>query len=112
MPTYDYECESCGHRFEVFQSMSDDPVKSCPKCGKGVRRLIGGGLGVIFKGSGFYVTDNRRSGNGSGERHAPKNGSGGSNGNGEAKKSEKKEGGSATSDSSSKPKDSSVKESV
>ena len=57
MPTYEYECKKCSHRFEVFQSMSDAPVKKCPECGKEVRRLISGGVGVIFKGSGFYVTD-------------------------------------------------------
>jgi len=57
MPTYEYECKKCGHRFEVFQSMSDEPVKKCPECGKEVRRLVSGGVGVIFKGSGFYVTD-------------------------------------------------------
>jgi len=57
MPTYEYECKSCGHTFEVFQSMSDEPLKICDKCGKEVRRLIFGGAGVIFKGSGFYVTD-------------------------------------------------------
>ncbi|MDR1253368.1 MAG: zinc ribbon domain-containing protein [Treponema sp.] len=57
MPTYEYECKSCGHTFEAFQAMSDDPLDRCPKCGKTVRRLIRGGTGVIFKGSGFYVTD-------------------------------------------------------
>ncbi|MCL2266054.1 MAG: FmdB family transcriptional regulator [Treponema sp.] len=57
MPTYEYECKSCGHNFEIFQSMSDPPLKDCPECGKEVRRLIFGGTGVIFKGSGFYVTD-------------------------------------------------------
>ena len=61
MPTYDYECKSCGLQFEVFQAMSDDPIKECPNCGKEVKRLVGGGLGVIFKGSGFYVTDNNKS---------------------------------------------------
>lgn len=61
MPTYDYECKSCGHNFEVFQSIMDPPVKKCPECGKAVRRLIGGGTGIIFKGSGFYVTDSRKS---------------------------------------------------
>lgn len=59
MPTYEYECEKCGHRFEVFQSMSDEPKKRCPKCRSKVRRLIGTGAGMIFKGSGFYVTDYR-----------------------------------------------------
>jgi len=57
MPTYEYECKSCGHCFEVFQAMSDAPVNKCPECGNEVRRLIFGGAGVIFKGSGFYVTD-------------------------------------------------------
>ena len=57
MPTYEYECKSCGHGFEVFQPMSEPPLKDCPECGKEVRRLVFGGTGVIFKGSGFYVTD-------------------------------------------------------
>ncbi len=61
MPTYDYECTECGYSFEYFQSMSDELLTVCPKCGGKVRRLIGSGLGVIFKGSGFYVTDNRKS---------------------------------------------------
>lgn len=61
MPTYEYECKTCGHNFEVFQSIMDAPVKKCPECGKGVRRLIGGGTGIIFKGSGFYVTDSKKS---------------------------------------------------
>lgn len=57
MPTYEYECKSCGHSFEAFQSMKDAPLKECPECGKEVRRLINGGTGIIFKGSGFYVND-------------------------------------------------------
>jgi putative FmdB family regulatory protein len=57
MPTYEYECKNCGHNFEVFQAMSDEPLKTCVKCGKEVRRLIFGGAGTIFKGSGFYATD-------------------------------------------------------
>ena len=57
MPTYEYECKSCSHSFEIFQAMSEQPIKDCPECGKEVRRLIFGGAGVIFKGSGFYVTD-------------------------------------------------------
>ena len=60
MPTYDYECTSCGYTFEVFQSMSDEPLKKCPECGKKVQRLIGGGEGDIFKGSGFYVNDRKK----------------------------------------------------
>ncbi|MDR2900920.1 MAG: FmdB family transcriptional regulator [Treponema sp.] len=58
MPTYEYECKTCGHRFDAFQSMQDDPLKICPECGKEeLRRLIFGGFGTIFKGSGFYVND-------------------------------------------------------
>ena len=60
MPTYEYECKKCSYSFEVFQSMSDEALKTCPKCGKEIRRLIFGGAGVIFKGPGFYVTDKAR----------------------------------------------------
>lgn len=60
MPTYDYACQNCGHEFEEFQSISADPLIKCPKCGKrSLKRLIGTGGGVIFKGSGFYQTDYR-----------------------------------------------------
>ena len=59
MPTYEYECEACGEKFEIFQSIKAEPIKKCPKCGKKVRRLIGAGAGVIVKGSGFYATDYR-----------------------------------------------------
>lgn len=59
MPTYDYECTKCGHRFEAFQSMSDKPLTKCPECRGKVKRLIGAGAGLIFKGSGFYITDYR-----------------------------------------------------
>ena len=60
MPTYDYECDACQHAFEEFQSMMDKPLKKCPKCGKlKLRRLIGTGAAILFKGSGFYQTDYR-----------------------------------------------------
>ena len=59
MPTYEYECESCHRRFERFQKMTDEPVKSCPVCGAEVKRLISGGGGLLFKGNGFYITDHR-----------------------------------------------------
>ncbi len=61
MPTYEYECQKCGHRFDVFQSMNDKRLSKCPeeKCGGKLRRLIGAGAGVIFKGQGFYETDYR-----------------------------------------------------
>lgn len=57
MPTYEYKCKKCGHVFEEFQKMSDDPVEECPECGGEVIRVIHGGTGLIFKGSGWYVTD-------------------------------------------------------
>ncbi len=57
MPTYDYLCNHCGYEFEVFQAMSDNPLDSCPQCSGHVRRLVSGGSGLIFKGSGFYLTD-------------------------------------------------------
>ena len=62
MPTYEYECEECKHHFEVFQSMKEAPKKTCPQCKGKVRRLISGGAGLIFKGSGFYITDYRSDG--------------------------------------------------
>lgn len=58
MPTYDYECDK-GHRFEIFQKMSDEPVATCPECGAAARRKISGGAGFLFKGEGFYITDYR-----------------------------------------------------
>jgi putative FmdB family regulatory protein len=60
MPTYDYVCDGCGHAFELFQSMTDAVKKTCPKCKKKkLRRLIGAGGAIVFKGSGFYKTDYR-----------------------------------------------------
>ncbi|MCH7496112.1 MAG: zinc ribbon domain-containing protein [Candidatus Marinimicrobia bacterium] len=58
MPTYDYKCSNCGEIYELFQSMNDKPIIKCRNCGKNTAvRLIGGGSGLIFKGSGFYITD-------------------------------------------------------
>ena len=60
MPTYDYSCDACDHEFEVFESITAEPQKKCPKCKKNkLRRLFGAGGGLIFKGSGFYQTDYR-----------------------------------------------------
>jgi len=60
MPTYEYMCDTCGYEFEQFQSITARPLRKCPKCGKTrLKRLIGTGSGVIFKGSGFYQTDYR-----------------------------------------------------
>ncbi len=61
MPTYDYECENCRYTFEKFQSITEQPIKKCPECGGPVRRLIGPGAALIFRGSGFYITDYRSS---------------------------------------------------
>ena len=57
MPTYEYICKSCGYEFEEFQSMTAEPLKTCPKCNKEIVRKIGTGAGLVFKGSGFYITD-------------------------------------------------------
>jgi len=62
MPTYEYECKSCGHQFELFQKITDKPAQKCPKCGGEVKKLISSGAGLIFKGSGFYITDYARKG--------------------------------------------------
>ena len=60
MPTYDYECDACQHRFELFQSITAAPKRKCPECGRlALRRLIGPGAAIVFKGSGFYKTDYR-----------------------------------------------------
>jgi putative FmdB family regulatory protein len=101
MPTYEYECRSCKHRFEEFQSITDEPIKKCPKCGKAVRRLFGGGMGIIFKGSGFYTTDYKRSSASTGPSSS-------NSGNGSSKPSESKtETKSTSSDSKSTSGDSS-----
>ncbi len=61
MPTYEYFCPKCGHEMEAFQSMKDDPLKKCPACGKpSLKRKVGGGAGLIFKGTGFYITDYKK----------------------------------------------------
>lgn len=60
MPTYEYQCNDCEHIFEKFQSITAKPLKKCPECNGKVERLIGGGAGIIFKGSGFYETDYKR----------------------------------------------------
>ena len=60
MPTYDYVCDACEHQFELFQSIKEEPKRKCPECGRlKLRRLIGPGAAIVFKGSGFYKTDYR-----------------------------------------------------
>ncbi len=66
MPTYEYQCDSCGNGFEAVQKMADAPLTTCPECGKSVRRVLSGGLGISFKGSGFYVNDASSSSSSSG----------------------------------------------
>ncbi len=92
MPTYEYHCEGCDLVFEEFQSIVADPIEVCPKCGGHVERVISGGAGLIFKGSGFYETDYKRGGNGSdGKKRSAKNENN--------KESKKKEESKATSSS-------------
>ncbi len=88
MPTYEYVCDACEHELEEFQSITAKPLKKCPECGKPkLRRLIGTGAGVIFKGSGFYETDYRSDGYKKAEKAESSNGDG--------KKSDSKAGGDA-----------------
>jgi putative FmdB family regulatory protein len=61
MPTYGYKCEECGHDFEILQSIKDDALKKCPECAGPVKRVISSGVGIIFKGNGFYQTDYKNS---------------------------------------------------
>lgn len=96
MPTYDYRCEACEHQFETFQSITAAPIRKCPKCRKAkVRRLIGTGAAVLFKGDGFYITDYRSEGY---KKAQQAESGGGSAGGGEAKSGEAaKTGGDAKS---------------
>ena len=100
MPTYDYECKNCGYEFEYFQAMSEDPLDTCPECGGELRRLIGGGTGVIFKASGFYVTDNKKQTQ-KADGASGGNGSGDGSGNGTGEKKEKQESASSSGSGSS-----------
>ena len=114
MPTYDYKCEKCHKMFETFQSMNDPVLATCPKdlCqrktwGKGkVKRQLGTGAGLIFKGSGFYITDYRSEGYKEAAKTAAKSESGGESKSGESKGSDAKGGDSKPSDAKTgeKPK--------
>lgn len=77
MPTYVYGCDACGHQFEKFQKISDEPIRTCPNCAKNVRRIFQP-AGIVFKGSGWHVTDYKRSGsnasNGNGDSKTSSNG--------------------------------------
>ena len=88
MPTYEYRCTACQNEFEKFQRMSDDPVAECPECGASSERRLSGGAGLLFKGSGFYITDYRsdsykkaaKADSGGGETKSSSSGSGSSAG--------------------------------
>ncbi len=101
MPTYEYACTKCGHTFEAIQSMNDKPLSRCPVCKSAVRRVINGGIGIIFKGSGFYSTDNKK-----GSILTSGNGGSKDNGNGNGKEKEK----AAEKPKETTPTDSSSKE--
>src|SRR5688500_887601 len=102
MPTYEYACPKCGHEFEQFQLMRDEPLKKCPKCKKtGLKRLVGSGAGLIFKGTGFYVTDYKNKSEGKKE--------GGGDKQGGEKKGGEKQGGGESKPAESKPESSESK---
>ncbi len=92
MPTYEYECSSCNNRFDEFQSITANPISKCPKCSGPVKRLIGAGVGIIFKGSGFYTTDYKKSSDNTSTSKKSE----------DTSPAEKKESGSSNSDTKSK----------
>jgi len=100
MPTYEYRCKKCGHQFELFHSIKDESIKRCPKCGGRAVRVPAGGAGILFKGSGFYITDYRSKS----YREKAKQEKGGKSSEGTGKSSEgsgKSEGGGSGSSGSS-----------
>jgi putative FmdB family regulatory protein len=103
MPTYEYECQKCGHRFEEFQSIKAEPLRKCPKasCKGKVKRLISSGGGLLFKGSGFYTTDYRS--------ESYKQGAKADKGSESGKKSSDSNGSSSTKSSKSETKASAAK---
>ena len=70
MPIYEYNCDQCGHQFEQWQSFQDDPVQVCPNCAQRAVRKVFSSAGIIFKGSGWYITDSRKSNSASGDKPA------------------------------------------
>lgn len=74
MPTYEYQCDACGYTFEEFQKITDDPLTECPQCKGELKKLIGSGCGLIFKGKGFYITDYKKKDQSAAEKKdSPKN---------------------------------------
>ena len=98
MPTYEYKCLDCGIQFDRFQSIIEDPIQECPECSGRTKRLIGAGAGLIFKGSGFYITDYRSEGY---KESAKKDKESSSSGEGDSKSGDSKGGDSKSSDSKS-----------
>ena len=110
MPTYEYKCLDCGIQFEQFQGITEDPIQECPECSGQTKRLIGAGAGLIFKGSGFYITDYRSEGY---KESAKKDkdsssSSGGDSKSGESKSGDSKSSKTESSDSSKSTSDASA----
>jgi len=100
MPTYEYRCPQCGNDFEKFQKMSEEPVADCPECGTASQRRLSGGAGLLFKGSGFYITDYRGD---SYKKAADADKGGSSSSGGESKGGESKGGGESKPAAEPKP---------
>ena len=107
MPTYDYDCEACGHVFELFESISAPPADKCPNCGGAVKRRIHGGAGLIFKGSGFYLTDYKKPAKASVEDKAEAGGEKAKTETKTEKPAGEKSAGKSASETAKKPSDSS-----
>lgn len=106
MPTYDYECDACGHTWEMFQRIVEDPIKKCPECNKKkARRLFGTGSAVMFKGSGFYETDYRSESYKKGAKAAKEAKSSKSESGGDKSSGQKSSSNSSSAGKKSKPKD-------
>ncbi|MCY3773356.1 MAG: zinc ribbon domain-containing protein [Gemmatimonadetes bacterium] len=100
MPTYQYRCNKCRHEFSEFQSITADPLSTCPECGGAVKRLISGGAGFLFKGDGFYTTDYRSENYKQAEKADRESSSSKSDGGSDGSKSDAKSSGGGSSDAS------------
>jgi putative FmdB family regulatory protein len=106
VPTYDYLCSACGYEFEKFQKMSEGAVRKCPECGElKLKRLMGTGAGVIFKGSGFYETDYKRKSTGSSSGKSSPSGAGGFSGDSTTEKNAEKKSTDGADKTTTKKKD-------